>query len=116
MGTRHSTMVISKKEVKIAQYGQWDGHCESAGVNILKFLRGANLKEFKNKVDKLKEYKESEVKKIWKDTGADDSGWVGLDVSKKVSGSNPELSRDTGSDILTFILKGKVTKVQLDKN
>lgn len=40
MGTRNLTMVINKKgDLKVAQYGQWDGHPETAGKTILEFAK-----------------------------------------------------------------------------
>ena len=40
MGTRNLTMVIDKRgDLKVAQYGQWDGYPEGWGVEILNFAR-----------------------------------------------------------------------------
>ena len=52
MGTRNLTMVIHKEEIKIAQYGQWDGYPEGNGVTILTFLR--NKERVKKLTNKLK--------------------------------------------------------------
>ena len=40
MGTRFLTAVFADGQYRVAQYGQWDGYPEGAGVNILHFLRG----------------------------------------------------------------------------
>ena len=54
MGTRHSQMVINKAgETKVVQYGQWDGYPSGQGVDILAFLRGADLDKYDEEVSKL---------------------------------------------------------------
>lgn len=112
MGTRNLTMVISKEEPKVAQYCQWDGYPGGQGLTILGFLRTADLKEFKKKVDNLIFMTDDQIQEIWKNAGADGSGWVTMDVSKRVEDSYPQLSRNTGADILQFIAEGKVTTLQ----
>lgn len=43
MGTRNLTMVIDKEgELKVAQYGQWDGYPEGQGTTILNFCKDKN--------------------------------------------------------------------------
>ncbi len=50
MGTRSLTQVIDENgNVKVSQYGQWDGHLESVGTRILNILKD------KDKVEKLKQ-------------------------------------------------------------
>lgn len=44
MGTRNLTVVVSDGQIKVAQYGQWDGYPSGQGATILEFLR--NLKSF----------------------------------------------------------------------
>ena len=54
MGTRNLTMVQLNNEIKIAQYGQWDGYLEGAGATIFDFLknliRNKNIEKFKENV------------------------------------------------------------------
>ena len=38
MGTRHLTIVKQNGEVKVAQYGQWDGYPDGVGTDIVNFL------------------------------------------------------------------------------
>jgi len=52
MGTRHLIVVKKDNEIKVAQYGQWDGYPSGQGVSILKFLR--NKKRIKKLSDKMK--------------------------------------------------------------
>ena len=50
MGTRNTTLVIDKAgDVKVAQYGQWDGYPSGQGSTILKFLKA---KARRNKLEK----------------------------------------------------------------
>lgn len=58
MGTRNLTMVIDRKgEIKVAQYGQWDGYPAGQGATILEFAKD------KEKMAKLE--KELENVKFW---------------------------------------------------
>jgi len=49
MGTRHLTLVKNEEgEIKVAQYGQWDGYPSGQGVNILKFCADKENSYWKN--------------------------------------------------------------------
>jgi hypothetical protein len=54
MGTRNLTMVISKGEYKIAQYGQWDGYPSGQGSVVLNFLMNldVDLNKFRDTLDR----------------------------------------------------------------
>ncbi len=56
MGTRNLTMVIDQEgEVKVAQYGQWDGYPSGVGVGIVSFLKNETLFEsFKKNLSKVR--------------------------------------------------------------
>ncbi len=56
MGTRNLTMVIDRKgELKVAQYGQWDGYPSGNGVEILEFCKNkTNLQKLEQMLDKVK--------------------------------------------------------------
>lgn len=69
MGTRNLTMVIDKEgDLKVAQYGQWDGYPEGQGTTILNFCKNTiNLEKlekalpdcrFFNRCDDIKQYLE----------------------------------------------------------
>lgn len=95
MGTRHYQKVINQKgEVKIAQYGQWDGYPSGQGVKILDFLRVANLNEYQKNLDKIPQITDKQRKEV-----AIDENWVE---------KYPYLLRHCGSDIHKMIEKGDV--------
>lgn len=114
MGTRNLTLVKSKNEYKVAQYGQWDGYPKGQGIKILNILRALNLAEFQQKVDVLKEISEEQLEKLWKKCGADNSGFANMEVSEKFEKNYPHLHRDCGGEVLELIAFGKVKEVALD--
>ena len=102
MGTRNLTIVFDAGEYRVAQYGQWDGYPESAGIKILRFLRD-EMDEFKfrtrlSRFNFIDEYDNKITKRIDK---AFEKG-IGNYVF-------PEFSRDTGCDILPMIQNGMTT-------
>lgn len=51
MGTRNLTMVQLNNEIKVAQYGQWDGEPDGQGVTVLEFCSNkANLEKLKERL------------------------------------------------------------------
>ena len=104
MGTRHLICVYKDKEYKVAQYGQWDGYPEGQGIGVLKFLtKEMDRNLFETKLNMVRFGTEEELNKQWKECGADDSGWVNMEVSNRHKKLYPENDRDTGSDILLII-------------
>ena len=102
MGTRHLTIVFDAGEYRVAQYGQWDGYPEGAGIKILRFLRD-EMDEFKFRIrlsrfNFVDEYDNKITKRIDK---AFEKG-IGSYVF-------PEFSRDTGCDILPMIQNSTAT-------
>ena len=109
MGTRHLTMVIKDNKTKVAQYGQWDGYLESAGVNILNFLKKYNLNYFKEKLDNVSFYSNEEERKNWKEfaisKGIDpEERFVEYTIMDEYNNIYPALNRDIGTDILEMII------------
>jgi hypothetical protein len=90
MGTRHITVVVKNNEVRVAQYGQWDGYPGGTGLNILKFLQhnnGENISLLDEKINLCRLIK--------------DDTHPGLVAAFS---SHPEnFNRDTGSNILRII-------------
>ena len=90
MGTRHLIIAVSKKnEVKIAQYGQWDGYPEGQGVDVLNFLKKVDLEKFNEKIEKLEFFTEAELE------------------IPNLHEKCPWLSRDMGANILSAVYEGK---------
>jgi hypothetical protein len=107
MGTRHLTCVVADGEMKVAQYGQWDGYLSGQGQTIVDFISGlskADLKTFRQSVRKCTWIDEKEIDRRLKSVGSKD-GWMTLDQSAKWTANWPELSRDTGAGILALILE-----------
>jgi hypothetical protein len=95
MGTRHRQAVISKTgELKIQQYGQWDGYPSGQGIDILKYLRSGNLKKYQKNLNKINLITDDQVKKV-----EDDPNWTN---------NYPYMSRDCGSQIHQMIEDGEV--------
>ena len=104
MGTRNLTAVIKDTEYKIAQYGQWDGYPEGQGEVVYDFLKGeGNLTKLTGNLDKVRWATQADFDKLNEAIEADGSGWVTFEQSKKASEMFPELSRDTGAEILELV-------------
>lgn len=104
MGTRNLTCVVLNGEFKIAQYCQWDGYPAGQGLGVLNFLQKEwNPSVFAAKVLASQEIDKADLKSKWESVGADDSGWVGLDIADKFAKNWPHLNRDFGSDILKYV-------------
>ena len=105
MGTRHLICAVVDGELKLANYGQWDGYLEGQGMNILNFLR-ANQAGLSLVADNLRasrfgtpEEIEAAYAKFSTNGGMT---WDQADAFKKSDMGH--LSRDTGADILPILL------------
>lgn len=108
MGTRNLTIVIADGATRIAQYGQWDGYPSGQGATILAFLKKltpAKLAKFRKKLRLNRWATDNEIKKGYKDSGADDSGFVGMDVVQRFEQRFPTINRDLGGKILEMTLE-----------
>lgn len=99
MGTGNLTMVVSNGETKIAQFGQWDGHPEDQGVDILNILRSVDLNILKEKVGLLRWLTPEEYEQL------NQTDW---------KRDHPYLSRDIGARILGIVYNGKLFKTEPD--
>lgn len=100
MGTRNLTKVIDAQGVvKVAQYGQWDGYPSGQGVTALYHAHNAKLIE--RGLARVRWATQDELDNIYKLypemnlLGTDDSNNFGLHY--------PNLTRDTGADILGVV-------------
>ena len=100
MGTRHYQKVITKSgDIKIRQYGQWDGYPSGQGIDILTYLRNGNLVKYQENLENIRPIRHGETEIVNKD--------------KAWSTNYPYLSRDCGSDIHQMIENNTVKFVGL---
>lgn len=97
MGTRNLTVVKSNNDIKVAQYGQWDGYPDGVGYDIVNFIVNNDLEKFKEKVDKLEFFTQEEINEINESEGNPFETY-------------PYLSRDLGGKILHAIMHGEYIK------
>lgn len=118
MGTRHLTVVIKDNEIKLSQYGQWDGYFTYSGTKFLEFVKENlqskskkrqkyRIETFGEKIDTLQKVDEKtmqEVRAIREKYSFDNT----LNKSQFAIPFNimfPQFSRDTGVEILNIIMK-----------
>ncbi len=110
MGTRHLTMVVHKKKIRVAQYGQWDGYPSGQGKTVISFVLSKLLfkndcEKFEQAVGMTKKITAPVLKQMWVECGADpESDTVSFPIADKFHARHPELSRDTGAEVLKIIL------------
>ena len=104
MGTRNLTAVIKDGDYKVAQYGQWDGYPEGQGEVVYDFLTGeGNLDKLSAGLDKVRWADEADYAKMRASIGASEDGWIDVEQGKMLNERFPELSRDTGAEILSIV-------------
>lgn len=115
MGTRHIIKIKVENEIKVQQYGQWDGYPTGQGSKIADFIHNdLQLDQFKDRVKALKFTADAELEKAWVEAGADPkSKFVTMSVSQKMRDLYPHFHRDCGADVLTLIQDGYYIKSDL---
>lgn len=109
MGTRNLTMVQFNKEIKTAQYGQWDGYPSGQGATILEFCRnGENLEKLKLNLQKVRFFKEEEIEEFNKNIEEKNSyaNWLYDNYNH----------RDIGGEILERIAESKEEEIVLEND
>ena len=101
MGTRHLICVKLDGEYKIAQYGQWDGYPEGAGLEVLKFLR--ERMETNRFTNNLRQTYLIDVKTMDKIIEEMNYHVPWSTIAKAF----PAFDRDTGAEILDIVQAGK---------
>lgn len=94
MGTRNLTIVIQDNEVKMAQYGQWDGYLSGLGWDLILFLKNKEyVSAIKKNLHRLKNFHDSEeLEAVIKENGFE-------------FGDVPTISRDcSGADLFYAML------------
>jgi hypothetical protein len=120
MGTRNLTMVLMNNEIRVAQYGQWDGYPTGSGVSIFTFLRNMlnshQEQIFQQKVNlsySINDLQEEEIlKKIAESLNIvyikgciDNNNYSKL--YSEYDRQYPQINRDMGAEILDFILSAE---------
>ena len=107
MGTRNLTIIHSDGEYKLAQYGQWDGYPDGQGITALRILRNMDFEVLKKKLDLITPSTNEFLKSAYLALGADEEkleeGSVSMKISDLFAKLHPELSRDTGVEILNIL-------------
>lgn len=106
MGTRNLIEVTYKGQLRVAQYGQWDGYPTGQGANIADFIHNKmDEDKFKTALENVSwiddDVFEKEIRKVRPDWPA--NGWLNLEQSKWFDDTYPELSRNTGAGILEIV-------------
>lgn len=111
MGTRHLTIVKQEGEIKVAQYGQWDGYPDGAGTDIVNFLhaiRSPEMMERFNRRVKLCRWATEE------DIASINEAINMVEIDDAINQLYPEFSRDTAAKVLWLIMNGKKHYLQDD--
>lgn len=103
MGTRNLTAVYAGGELKVAQYCQWDGYPEGQGLSALNILRETNLDDLRERAMACSWITNDEFRSLWQEAGADDSGFVDMEVSARFEKAHPELHRNCGAEVLKLL-------------
>lgn len=110
MGTRNLTCIVSKGEYKVAKYCQWDGYPEGQGCDLLKILKGTNLKRLEENLSKVipfnKERYQNDLMNLGltkEDLEANFLSFDKLNIERKYLEVRRELSRNTGAEIVRII-------------
>lgn len=112
MGTRHLVMIVLNDQMKVAQYGQWDGYPSGCGVSVLDFLHRMP-KDFKKQVRKVRNMSPTLLNKVAMQE-------FNVPVKSLSSAQNSELlkkypywSRDVSHGILDVIAENPNDKIYL---
>ena len=118
MGTRHLTVVIKDNEIKLSQQGQWDGYFTYSGTKFLEFVKENlqskskkkqkyHIETFGEKIDTLKKVDEKTYQEFIaiKDKYGFDNTLNKSEFAIPFDIMFPQLSRDTGVEILDIIDK-----------
>tara|TARA_Y100000004_G_scaffold154497_1_gene178674 strand:- start:364 stop:1083 length:720 start_codon:yes stop_codon:yes gene_type:complete len=104
MGTRHLTIVKQKGEVKVAQYGQWDGYPDGVGTDIVNFLHEIKspemMERFRRRVALCRWATQEEIDSI-------NEAMEMTELEAPMNQLYPEFSRDTSARLLWLIMNGK---------
>ena len=115
MGTRNLTVVRSNGEIKVAQYGQYDGYPSAAGVEIIRALSYPEaVDNLKIGVEHCHWISDEDLEERWSLYGRDkDTGFVEWNKAKEFEESYPTLGRDIGAGIIEYIILHCFSDIEL---
>jgi hypothetical protein len=121
MGTRHLIKVKYKGEVKVAQYGQWDGYPDGQGLDILKFLRNKiKVEELKEKLSKVrfldKEGRDKEFIDSYNKNAPEWSSEPDKRTEEQKQWFRSFATRDLGAEILDSIINSEDEEILLEED
>jgi hypothetical protein len=108
MGTRHLIQAVVDGELRLSQYGQFDGYLEGQGKDIGTFIFNANLDQMREQLRKLRFIDPDQAEAImvsW--IGKPVAEWGG-DEHSQAEHAFPEFMRSTSAKILQLIHDGEV--------
>lgn len=113
MGTGHLIAVVLNGEYKVAQYGQFDGYPSGQGQTVVDFIRDSDMRAFADRVGKLKQLSESEIKAKWQECGGTADGQFSCDAHDCFRKRYPWLTREAGANVLHAIRDGEADSIRL---
>lgn len=106
MGTRNLTAIKVDGDIKVAQYGQWDGYPDGAGLNIMNTIQQVIAQNgvgyLANNVRNCRVLENDEVVALYEELGIEGE-WISFEDAERFKEAHPQLDRDMGSDIVRFI-------------
>lgn len=113
MGTRNLTVVVKDDKVVVAQYGQWDGYPDGAGLGILKILSedlDGLMTGLSNCIEVDEGIRESMMKHAEELAGIDTApeGFMSGPTSDALAELYPEQHRNTGYTILKMVADSRI--------
>jgi len=109
MGTRHITQVRYGDEIRVSQYGQWDGYPSGQGLTAFRFLKSEdNVQNLRDNLANTYVPTEDTLQEMIKPyLDGTMEGFMTMESGEKWSNDFPSLSRDTGAEILSLIANAK---------
>jgi hypothetical protein len=115
MGTRNVTVVIHKGEVRMAQYGQWNGYPSGVGKDIAEVLQATPIKEIRRAMGKTVFIDDKKVDKYYRDLGCEAGNWPTAEIEAAMKKAHPLLDRDySGGIALVEILRQAKNKRRIE--
>ena len=111
MGTRNLTVIVHNQEVKVAQYGQWDGYPDGQGLTLLAFLSSPPFTEDLKKIVlpkvRFQNEKDKKDKEMFLQSIGSKDGWMNMEQVEKYKKKYPLHHRDVGGEILFKLLESR---------